>query len=251
MHCDEDGQVWSLLHSGSRNIGNRVAQHYDGLAKGILEKQGVDTRKLNGIHYMPIESREGQDYLRDMEWCQRYAFQNRRAMQRIMNEIVAEVTGREPDASREVNIHHNYCQCEDCGDGRMLYVTRKGATSAARGQMGIIPGSMGTGSYITRGRGDIRSWNSSSHGAGRRMSRARARADIGQEDFERAMDGVVCDTHPSVRDEAPQAYKDLTAVMEQQSSLTEIVHRLLPLVNVKGFEERLPKKYRKRKNGKR
>ena len=112
--------------------------------------------------------------------------------------------------------------------------------------MGIIPGSMGAGSYITRGRGDIQSWNSSSHGAGRLMSRTKAHSDIAQEDFERAMDGVVCDTHPSVRDEAPQAYKDLTMVMQQQSSLTEIVHRLLPLVNVKGFEEKLPKKYRKK-----
>jgi len=246
VHDDQDDQVWSLLHSGSRNIGNRVAKHYDGVARDILQRQSVNTRKLNGIHYMPIETEEGQDYLRDMEWCQRYAFHNRRAMQRIMLDIIAEVTKHEADMERSVNIHHNYCQCEDCGGGRKLYVTRKGATSAAEGQMGIIPGSMGAGSYITRGRGDIRSWNSSSHGAGRLMSRTKAHSDIAQEDFECAMDGVVCDTHPSVRDEAPQAYKDLTMVMQQQSSLTEIVHRLLPLVNVKGFEEKLPKKYRKK-----
>eukprot|EP00581_Thalassiosira_minuscula_P004703 CAMPEP_0183747430 /NCGR_PEP_ID=MMETSP0737-20130205/67260_1 /TAXON_ID=385413 /ORGANISM="Thalassiosira miniscula, Strain CCMP1093" /LENGTH=401 /DNA_ID=CAMNT_0025983143 /DNA_START=342 /DNA_END=1547 /DNA_ORIENTATION=+ len=247
VHDDKDDQVWSLLHSGSRNIGNRVAQHYDNIAKNLLQSQGVDTRKLNGIHYMPIESQEGQDYLRDMEWCQRYAFQNRRAMQRIMLEILAEVTHSEADTDRAVNIHHNYCQCEECGNGRKLYITRKGATSAAAGQMGIIPGSMGSGSYITRGRGELSSWNSSSHGAGRRMSRVKAHANIPQEEFEHAMEGVVCDTHPSVRDEAPQAYKDLFIVMEQQQSLTDIVHRLLPLINVKGFEEKLPKKYRKKK----
>lgn len=249
VHDDRDDQVWSLLHSGSRNIGNRIARHYDGIAREMLRRKGVDTRELDGIHYMPIESQEGQDYLRDMEWAQRYAFQNRRAMQRIMLEIIADATGREADTARSVNIHHNYCQCEDCGSGRKLYVTRKGATSAARGQLGIIPGSMGAGSYITRGRGDPRSWSSSSHGAGRRMSRTKARREIAQEDFEGAMAGVVCDAHPGVRDEAPQAYKDLATVMGQQSSLTEIVHRLLPLINVKGFEEKIPKKHRNARRG--
>ncbi|KAL7530093.1 hypothetical protein ACHAWF_003240 [Thalassiosira exigua] len=244
---DEGDQVWTLLHSGSRNIGNRVAQHYDGIAKRMLQKEGVNVRALKGIHYMPIESQEGQDYLRDMEWSQAYAFRNRAAMQRIMSEVIGETTGREPDFSRSVNVHHNYCQCEDCGDGRRLYVTRKGATAAVEGQMGIVPGSMGAGSYITRGRGDPRSWSSSSHGAGRRMSRTRARAEVSQEEFEGAMTGVVCDAVPAVRDEAPQAYKDLTVVMEQQSSLTEIVHRLLPLINVKGFEDDSSKKKRKGK----
>jgi len=247
VHCDRDDQIWSLLHSGSRNIGNRVAQHYDSVAKNILHQKGVNTRKLNGIHYMPIESQEGQDYLRDMEWCQRYAFENRRAMQHIMLGIIADVTKHESEMNRSVNIHHNYCQCEDCGNGRKLYVTRKGATSAIAGEMGIIPGSMGVGSYITRGKGDLMSWNSSSHGAGRRMSRTRARAEIGQGEFEKAMNGVVCDTHPGVRDEAPQAYKDLGVVMRQQEALTEIVHRLLPLINVKGFEKKLPSKYRNKK----
>lgn len=244
VHCNRDNQVWSLLHSGSRNIGNRVAQHYDEMAKAMLQKKGVDTRNLNGIHYMPIESEEGQHYLRDMEWSQKYASMNRASMQRIMLEIIADVTKKEADLSRSVNIHHNYCSCENC-NGRKLYVTRKGATSAAKGQMGIIPGSMGTGSYITRGKGDPQSCNSSSHGAGRRMSRIKAHSNISQKEFEAAMNGIVCDTHPSVRDEAPHAYKDLTVVMEQQSSLTEIVHRLLPLINVKGFEKKLPKKYKR------
>jgi tRNA-splicing ligase RtcB len=235
-----------MLHSGSRNIGNRVAQHYDQIAKQYLEEHGVDTRALEGLNYLPIESEEGQEYLKDMAWCQKYAFHNRRTMKEIILDIVQEVTGKEADLSRSVNIHHNYCSCEDCGGGRMLWVTRKGATSAKKGELGIIPGSMGTGSYITRGKGNLLGWNSCSHGAGRTMSRTKAHEMISQSDFEESMKGVVCDTLPSVKDEAPQAYKDLTQVMENQQTLTEIVYRLLPLINVKGYESKIPKKYMKR-----
>ena len=231
-----------MLHSGSRGIGHNVANHYDKVAKLNLQKKGVDTDTLKGIHYMPIESQEGQDYLTDMEWCQRYAFHNRHVMQKTMLDILEQVTGKQANIEESVNIHHNYCACEDCGDGRKLWVTRKGATSAKLGELGIIPGSMGTGSFITRGRGNPLSWSSSSHGAGRRMSRTRASLEIPQEEFEKAMEGVVCDTHPNVRDEAPQAYKDLTQVMKNQESLTDIVHHLLPLVNVKGFSTGTPRK---------
>lgn len=110
--------------------------------------------------------------------------------------------------------------------------------------MGIIPGSMGTGSFITRGKGNLMSWNSASHGAGRKMSRTQAFNNISQEDFESSMEGVVCDLDPRVKDEAPQAYKDLSLVMQNQESLTEIVHHLLPLVNVKGIESKNSAKYR-------
>jgi len=249
------GQVWAMLHSGSRNIGNRIATHYDRVAKHQLQTKGIDTRLLKGINYMPIESQEGQDYLKDMEWCQRYAFHNRRMMMDIMLDIIYEVTGKQADLKKSVNIHHNYCKCEDCGGGRKLWVTRKGATSAKLGEMGIIPGSMGAGSYITRGKGNMMSWSSSSHGAGRRMSRTHAHSNISQDEFEKAMEGIICDTHPSVKDEAPQAYKDLTEVMKNQESLTDVVHRLYPIINVKGFESKLPQKYRKhikktRKKGK-
>ena len=245
VYDEASGQVWVLLHSGSRNIGNRVATHYDKVAQQWLVQHHHDTKPLKGIHYMPIESQEGQDYLRDMEWCQHYAHHNRRIMKEIMLRIVEQETGCFADYSRAVNIHHNYCQCENCGDKGSLWVTRKGATSARLGEMGIIPGSMGTGSYITRGKGNLQSWNSSSHGAGRVLSRTKAHSEISQEDFEASMKGILCDTHPSVKDEAPQAYKDLTQVMEDQTSLTEIVVRLRPLLNVKGFESKLPKRYRK------
>jgi tRNA-splicing ligase RtcB (3'-phosphate/5'-hydroxy nucleic acid ligase) len=242
---EQSGQVWVMLHSGSRNIGNRTATHYDDLAKTMLQQKHGDAhvRKLQGLHYLEIESDVGQQYLQDMTWCQQYAFHNRRVMKEIVLDIVHKVTGKEADMNNAVNIHHNYCACEDCGNGRKLWVTRKGATSAKKGEMGIIPGSMGTGSYITRGRGNPMGWSSSSHGAGRRMSRTAAHSKIAQGDFERSMNGITCDTHPSVKDEAPMAYKDLAEVMKHQESLTDIVYRLLPMINVKGYETKLPKKY--------
>lgn len=244
-----EGQVWVMLHSGSRNIGNRVASHYNRVAKHRLEKSGVDTKALKGLNYMPIESDDGQNYLRDMEWSQQYAYHNRRVMTEIVLDIVRRVTGKEADMAKAVNIHHNYCQCETCG-GQKLYVTRKGATSARQGEMGIIPGSMGTGSYITRGKGNLLGWNSSSHGAGRKMSRTMARANIPQSAFEESLRGVVCDTDPNLKDEAPQAYKDLGEVMKNQETLTEIVHHLMPLVNVKGFEDKPGHRKKRSKAGK-
>lgn len=241
---EHSNQIWVMLHSGSRNIGNRTAMHYDGIAERLLTAQGVNTRALNGLNYLSIESDEGQHYLQDMTWCQHYAFHNRRVMKEIVLDVVHKTTKKEADLINAVNIHHNYCACEDCGNGKKLWVTRKGATSAKAGEMGIIPGSMGTGSYITRGLGNRSGWSSSSHGAGRRMSRTKAHAAIPQHDFEHAMKGITCDTHPSVKDEAPMAYKDLVEVMKHQESLTEAVYRLLPVINVKGYEEKLPNKYR-------
>ena len=110
VYEDKNEQVWAMLHSGSRNIGNRVAQYYDNIAKRLLQKQGVDTKKLNGLNYMPIESQEGQDYLRDMAWSQKYAWHNRRAMKEIMLEVIEKVTGHQADMEHSVNIHHNYCK---------------------------------------------------------------------------------------------------------------------------------------------
>lgn len=248
---DEDERVFILLHSGSRNIGNITAEHYDRLAMEELKKKGVTGARREGINYLEIDSPSGQSYLGDMQWCQEYAFQNRKAMLDVMVDVVNEVTGALPDLEHTVNIHHNYCSCERCkykdpqtGEEveRDLWVTRKGATSARQGQMGIIPGSMGVGSFIVRGKGESKSWQSCSHGAGRKMSRTKAVQAISQDEFEAAMTGVVCDTDPRVRDEAPQAYKDLTLVMKNQEELVEVVHRLRPLINVKGFGKSYSKK---------
>jgi len=263
VYSESDGQVWCMLHSGSRNVGNTTAAHYDRIAG----EEGHLFRGVAGsLNYLDIASEAGKGYLKDMLWCQAYARENRRSMLQLMVGSMEEVTRRRADMSRAVNAHHNFCQCERCRvvdaetgrvEERDLWVTRKGATSARPGQYGIIPGSMGVGSYIVKGRGAQGSWQSCSHGAGRRMSRTKARNLIPQADFEAAMQGIVCDTNAGVRDEAPQAYKDLGTVLQNQAELVEVEHRLLPLINVKGFEDKRAtmnknanKKKKKRRRGK-
>lgn len=185
---------------------------------------------INELKYLSIDSSEGQDYLVDMRWCLNYAEQNRRIMLDELCSVIKSVTRCETDLKRMVNIHHNYCQQEkvtfDDSTEEIVWVTRKGATSAREGQLGIIPGSMGTGSFIVEGLGNPLSFYSCSHGAGRLMSRTMVRFDlminwkifflfsllkamkqISQHSFEQAMEGIVSDTDAALRDEAPQAYK--------------------------------------------
>jgi len=239
---DEEDRVWMMLHSGSRNIGNVTAQHYDGVAA----KQCGEPREA--LAHLRVESKEGREYLTDMSFCQSYALENRRFMMQAFARVLKLETGRDAVWNEMVNIHHNYCECETCrlydqGSGawreERLWVTRKGATSARSGQLGIIPGSMGTGSYIVRGKGSPDSWQSCSHGAGRSMSRAHAFRSISEKDFVDHMRvrGIVWDSRfaGKVKDEAPLAYKDLGQVMRNQEDLVEVVHHLQPLINMKGF----------------
>ena len=239
---DEEDRVWMMLHSGSRNIGNVTAQHYDQIA---AKQCGSGPESLA---YLRIHSPQGQEYLKDMTFCQEYAWENRRFMMEAFAEVIRRETRREAVWEKMVNIHHNYCECEACRyyDEKekqwmeeKLWVTRKGATSAKAGQLGIIPGSMGTGSYIVRGKGSADSWQSCSHGAGRSMSRAAAFKNIDPKSFAGHMKerGIVWDEQYAdrVRDEAPMAYKDLNTVMENQKSLVEVVHHLQPLINMKGW----------------
>ncbi|GIW10946.1 MAG: RNA-splicing ligase RtcB [Dehalococcoidia bacterium] len=236
---DEQETVWIMLHSGSRRIGKLVAEHYQELAERQTRQRG-ETPPNRDLASLLIASEEGQQYLADMSWCQRYAIANRQHMLQAVAGVIRSLTGAQPDWSRAINIHHNYCARERVvladGSERDLWVTRKGATSARRGQLGLIPGSMGVGSFIVRGLGNPLSFQSCSHGAGRRLSRGAAIRQIPQEEFERAMRGIVAETVPELRDEAPQAYKDLTQVMQNQADLVEPVSRLLPLLNVKGVE---------------
>ncbi len=243
---DEDGGVWIMLHSGSRHIGKVTAEYYNDLAKAQMKAQGVKAPNAD-LNHLLIDSSEGRNYLADMTWCQKYAEANRHAMLETVAAVLAEITGQSPDWERAINIHHNYCNrepftYEDPATGatvtRDLWVTRKGATSARAGQLGVIPGSMGTGSFIVRGLGNPMSWHSCSHGAGRLRSRTASFSVISQEEFERSMAGIVCETVPELREEAPQAYKEITTVMRHQRDLVEPVHRLLPLLNVKGYEKK-------------
>mmetsp|Transcript_8150 Transcript_8150/g.15124 ORF Transcript_8150/g.15124 Transcript_8150/m.15124 type:complete len:535 (-) Transcript_8150:76-1680(-) len=274
---DEDERVWVMLHSGSRNIGNICAAYWNDVARGKqdppenieLDRQ-KDTRVVSPeLSFLRISSLAGREYLKDMSWCQRYAQENRRQMLQVMLKIVQEVTGKSADMTHAVNIHHNFCsqeqlpipdtasksdsktqtsiEMEGGGSGpglldplkkKTVWVTRKGATSAKKGQLGIIPGSMGTGSFIVRGLGNSESWESCSHGAGRRMSRTAAFKKISQEDFESSMAAVPhADTFEGLRDEAPAAYKNLDTVMSNQRNLVQVVHRLRPIINVKGMEK--------------
>ncbi|MDX1958936.1 MAG: RtcB family protein [Leptospiraceae bacterium] len=240
---DENDDVWIFLHSGSRGIGKQTAEYYNQLAANYMKSKNIILPNKD-LNYLEIESEEGQDYLKDMLWCQDFAFENRQMMLRIINEILMKEISKEADFSKSVNIHHNYCACEDCtietNSGKIiqkkLWITRKGATSARKGQMGLIPGSMGTGSFLVRGKGNPESWFSSSHGAGRRKSRTKAKAEISQADFEKSMLGIVCETVEELRDEAPAAYKDIHSVMEWQNDIVEILHKFMPLINVKGFD---------------
>lgn len=166
-----------IADSGSRRIGKETCDHYHRVAAKQMTKRQL--RILNELKYLSIDSSEGKDYLLDMRWCLNYAEQNRRIMLDELCSIIKSVTNFETDLDRMVNIHHNYCQQEMiCFDGKndeLVWVTRKGATSARLGQFGIVPGSMGTGSYIVQGLGNRLSLYSCSHGAGRSMSRTMVR----------------------------------------------------------------------------
>lgn len=242
---DENDGVWLMLHSGSRYVGKYTADYYSKLAKAQMTSLGV-TDHPKDLYYFHIDSPEARDYLNDMLWCQKYAYYNREFMLNNLIEVMTKITGAVPDEQRRINAHHNFCELTHCSytDPKTgievqkdLWVTRKGATAARLGQYGIIPGSMGVGSYIIRGRGNNQSWQSCSHGAGRLMSRTAAKKLLKQEDFAQVMQGIVYDADVAeLIDEAPMAYKNLDQVMSDQASLVEVVHRLLPLINVKGFE---------------
>ena len=227
---DEDDGVWVLLHSGSRGVGNRTGMHFIALAKKDMERH---RRNLpdEDLAYLEEGSEHFDDYWHAVEWAQRYAATNRELMMEAILEALRS-TGELPEFhAREsvVNCHHNYVAREH-HYGEDVYVTRKGAVRAGDGDLGIIPGSMGARSYIVRGKGNPESYESCSHGAGRVMSRNQARKAFTVEDHAAATRGVECRKDAGVLDETPKAYKDIDAVMEAQSDLVEIVHRLRQVV---------------------
>jgi tRNA-splicing ligase RtcB (3'-phosphate/5'-hydroxy nucleic acid ligase) len=223
------GQVWLMLHSGSRNIGKELAERHIGVARALPHNADLPDRDLA---VFLAGTPEMDAYRRDLWWAQEYARRNRAVMLALLCGVVRDAF---PQVSygEPISCHHNYV-AEEHYDGVDVLVTRKGAIRAGRGDLGIIPGSMGTGSYIVRGRGNPDAYCSASHGAGRRMSRAQAKRTFTVDDLAGQTAGVECRKDAGVVDEIPGAYKDITEVMAQQDDLVEVVAHLKQVVCVKG-----------------
>ncbi len=229
---DTENRVWVMLHSGSRGIGNRFGQYFIELAKEDMRKWHINLPDAD-LAYFPEGTEHFADYLEAVQWAQDFARSNRGLMMRNTLTALASLGVPFETTEEAVNCHHNYVSRENHFDKNIL-VTRKGAVSARLGQLGIIPGSMGAKSFIVRGKGNPESFNSCSHGAGRRMSRGEAKKRITMEQHAADTAGVECRKDEEVIDESPRAYKDIDAVMEAQSDLVEIVHTLKQVVCVKG-----------------
>ncbi|CAG8868344.1 RNA-splicing ligase RtcB [Pseudomonas fluorescens] len=230
---DEAQRVWFMLHSGSRGVGNAIGNHFIELAQADM-RQHLANLPDKDLAYFKEGSRHFADYVEAVEWAQDFARHNRELMMHAVIAAARNVLRRPFDANLEaVNCHHNYVQREQ-HYGREVLVTRKGAVSAQKGQLGIIPGSMGAKSFIVRGLGNKESFCSCSHGAGRTMSRTKAKSSFTVQDQQRATAHVECRKDKDVIDEIPMAYKDIGAVMRAQSELVEVVHTLRQVVCVKG-----------------
>jgi tRNA-splicing ligase RtcB (3'-phosphate/5'-hydroxy nucleic acid ligase) len=232
----QEGQVWIMIHSGSRNIGKQVADHYNKLATKLNEEWKSPVPRSAQLAYLPVDSAEGKMYLREMQYCVDFAFANRKHMMERILDIFASKFKRSFNAFPMINIAHNYA-AKESHFGRELFVHRKGATLADKNTTGIIPGSQGTQSYIVKGKGNPESFNSCSHGAGRVMGRKQAQRTLDLKEEIRKLEkkGIV----HAVRtvkdlDEASGAYKDINIVMKNQEDLVDILVELTPLAVVKG-----------------
>src|SRR3954471_6025378 len=230
---DERDHVWTVLHSGSRGIGNQLASRHIDKAKGLMKKMFI-TLEDPDLAYFVQGTPEFDAYVADMLWAQRYALASRALMSERATASLFEGVGR-GQVLRTINCHHNFTQLEH-HRGKNMWITRKGAIKAAAGDEGVIPGSMGTRSYVVRGRGVSASYNSCSHGAGRRLSRGQARKQLTVESLAEQMSGRTwnSDKARQLLDEHPSAYKDIDVVMADQADLVEIQHTLRQVFNYKG-----------------
>ncbi|MEE4423903.1 MULTISPECIES: RtcB family protein [Streptomyces] len=228
---DEDQSVWIMLHSGSRNIGKELAEYHMGVAQKLPQNQGLVDRDLA---VFIADTPQMAAYRNDLFWAQEYAKHNREIMMALTQDVVRrEFKKAKVTFGEVISCHHNYV-AEEQYDGMDLLVTRKGAIRAGGGEYGIIPGSMGTGSYIVRGLGNPASFNSASHGAGRKMSRNAAKKRFTTRDLAEQTRGVECRKDSGVIDEIPGAYKPIEKVIDQQRDLVEVVAHLKQVVCVKG-----------------
>jgi tRNA-splicing ligase RtcB len=231
-----DKHIWIMVHSGSRNIGLKVAEHYNKLAKQLNEKWNSEVEKSKNLAYLPVNTQEAQDYFIEMQYCIDFAYANRKLM---MVNIMSVFNDCLENGCREIqfiNIAHNYARWENHFHTDVI-VHRKGATSARKGETGIIPGSQGTRSYIVRGKGNPESFESCSHGAGRIMGRKQAQKtlDLKEEIAKLDKSGIIhAIRHQKDLDEAPGAYKNIDQVMENQQDLVETLVTLAPLAVIKG-----------------
>ncbi|MFA6018497.1 MAG: RtcB family protein [Patescibacteria group bacterium] len=237
ISLDENEQVWVVLHSGSRGIGNKIACKHIKVAQDLCEQMFV-ALKDKDLAYLPAETDAFKAYIRDLHWAQDFALANREEMMdRVMKDLsyafYKEDSHQKEIEIERINCHHNFTQQEN-HYGKNVWITRKGAIQMRRGQFGIIPGSMGTRSYIVSGKQNDLSFHSAPHGAGRRFSRSEARRRFTMADFESQMAGVVCRHSSELIDELPGAYKDIDDVMENAKELVEIKHVLKQVLSIKG-----------------
>ncbi|UCG28753.1 MAG: RtcB family protein [Bacteroidales bacterium] len=231
-----DGYIWMMVHSGSRNIGKQVADYYNRIAISLNERWDKNFSRAKQLAYLPVDSDEGNTYLEEMDYCVRFAFSNRSLMIERIKSVFLEHLNMPIVFDPMINIAHNFASCED-HFGERVYVHRKGATQAKKDQVGIIPGSQGTRSYIVKGKGNPESFESCSHGAGRVMGRKQAQRQLNLEKEIRSLEKK--DIIHSIRtvrdlDEAPSAYKDIDMVMENQKDLVDTLVELTPLAVIKG-----------------
>lgn len=231
---DQDDAVWAMLHSGSRGPGNRIGSYFIEKAKEEMARYHI-TEFLpdEDLAYLVEHTELFDDYVEAVLWAQNFASENRQAMMRATLASMKKILPPFETTEMAVNCHHNYVTKEH-HFGENVWVTRKGAVRARKKDLGIIPGSMGTGSFIVEGLGNTESFCSCSHGAGRKMSRAKAKRTITLEDHKRAMQGIEARVDQDIIDESPAAYKDINGVMKAQEDLVNIKYRLRQIVNVKG-----------------
>lgn len=237
ISLDENDQVWIVLHSGSRGIGNQLAQKHITIAQELMDTFLIQLKDKD-LAYLPTNTKEFEAYIYDLLWAQDFALLNREEMMdRVMTELsylFFKEDGYQKDIEIErINCHHNFTQQENHFN-QNVWITRKGAIQMRQGQKGIIPGSMGTRSYIVSGLENPLSFHSAPHGAGRKFSRAEARRRFTMKDFDEVMKGVECRHSEALIDELPGAYKNIDEVMENSKELVEVEHVLKQIVNVKG-----------------
>ena len=232
VSVDELDRVWLFLHSGSRGVGNRIAGHHIGVAQRLAKQWWIDLPDPD-LAYLVEGTPEFTRYIRELRWAQQFALLNREEMMDRVARQVSEFVGTPVDEQERINCHHNFTESEK-HYGKRVWVSRKGAIQADAGRPGLVPGSMGTASYVVEGLGDPQSLNSSPHGAGRENSRSAARRTFSHEQLRAAMDGIEFRDTDAFIDEIPQAYKPIDQVMADAAGLVAIRHTLRQLVNVKG-----------------